>query len=91
MNPQKTTSIWIFLILFFLAGFRIIALFIDSTKEKGNPRNPDFSLIIISAIASIVITFLAAYFFDFKLVGGGAFLGAAILFSVYGLLYKLLS
>jgi hypothetical protein len=86
-------SISIFLILFFLAGFWLIALFIENMnlKEKEKPRNPDAILTVISAIASIMITFLAAYFFEFKLVGGGAVLGAVILFAAYGFIYKSLS
>jgi hypothetical protein len=84
-------SIALPIIFLVIGGFWLAALFIEgvhaSKNEKKKLRSPDTPLVIFSAIVSIILTFLCAYFFEFKLVGGGILLGAITLFLAYAIVY----
>jgi len=78
------------LIVVFLAVFWAIAAFIENAnpKEKEDSRSPSMPLVVISAVASIIVTFISALVFEYKWVGVGAIMGAVILFASYGLIYR---
>lgn len=84
-------SIALPIIFLVIGGFWLVAIFIEgvhaSKNENKKLRSPDTPLVIFSAIASIILTFLCAYFFEFKFVGGGTILGAIILFLAYAIVY----
>ena len=80
--------------IIFIIGFIVIAFIIQDRhlKKTGKTGASFVPTIIVSVVASVVITFAVSFLLletiGFKLVGGGAILGVGFLYLVYGFIFK---